>query len=88
MEATQDAIDLEAQVTEAFGSDNPAARLDIDTPTAVARVTCWESGDFDAEVIGLETEETLFSCHGVFERERTVAEQMVPFLAALGVIAK
>ena len=39
---------VEARVTEGSSSANSSARLDIDTPTTVARITCWESGDYDA----------------------------------------
>ena len=58
-----------AQVTESEMSDNPSARLDIDTPTKIARITCWESGDYDAEVIRIETERTIFSSHGNLQQE-------------------
>ena len=65
--AGQGANGVEAHVTDGIASDNSSARLDIDTPTSVARVTCWESGDYDAEIIDLETERTLLSSHGTFQ---------------------
>lgn len=73
----------EIQVTESVFSDNPSARLDIDTPAAVARITCWESGDYDAEIISLDTECILYSTHGVLKDDRTVEEQFLPFLEVI-----
>ncbi len=79
---------VEARVTEGLSSDNPSARLDIDTPTSVARITCWESGDYYAEVIDLKTERTLHCSHGVFHAGRAIAEQVSPFLEALEIAEK
>ena len=42
-------------------SSNPSARLDIDSETAVARITAWNSGDVDLEVINIEDETTIYS---------------------------
>lgn len=74
---------VKASVFEAPCSDNPSARIDIDTPTAVARITCWKSGDYDAEIIDIETERALYSTHGVFKAGRAIEEQVSPFLKAL-----
>lgn len=78
----------ESRVTQGPSSDNPSARLDIDAPTTVARITCWESGDYDAEVIDLETERTLYSSHGVFQEDRSIAEQVSPLIEALNIAAQ
>ena len=51
-------------LTEGDKTDNPSARLDIDTPMAVARITCWESSNYYAEILDLATEKTVFSNHG------------------------
>lgn len=45
--------------------ENPSARLDVGAPTLVARITVWETGAYDAEVIDLETEKALFLRGGV-----------------------
>lgn len=42
-------------------TSNPSARLDIDSDKAVARITAWDSGDVDLEVINIETEVTTYS---------------------------
>jgi len=77
--------DIEMRLTVSEPSANPSARLDIDAPTMVARVTCWESGDYDAEVIDVMTEETLFSSHGEFQAGRPVSERLSAFFEALGI---
>jgi hypothetical protein len=77
--------DLEARVTESHASDNPSARLDIDTPAAVARITCWESGDYDAEVIDIETERTLFSTHGHLQVGHSFSQQFAAFFQSIGI---
>ena len=76
---------VEARVTESQVSDNPSARLDVDTPTTVARITCWESGDYDAEVIDMETEQTLFSSHGHLRGGNSFSEQFASFFKFLGI---
>ncbi len=84
----QTSLGVEATVTEGRPSDNSSARLDIDTPTAVARITCWRSGEFHAEVIDLETEQMRFSSQGVLRGELPIELQVAPFLAAIGIDSK
>jgi hypothetical protein len=79
---------VEAHVVEGAACDNPSARLDIDTPTLVARITCWESGDYDAEVLDIETEQTIYSSHGVLHAGQAIGQQIFPFLTALGLSAE
>jgi hypothetical protein len=85
IDEAQTSLGVEAKVTESEPSDNSSARLDIDTPTAVARITCWCSGEFHAEVIDLDTEQMSFSSHGVFRSDLPIAMQVAPFVAALGI---
>jgi hypothetical protein len=87
-EDTQGTKGVEAQVTESEMSANPSSRLDIDTPTTVARITCWESGDYDMEVIDLETERMLYSSHGTLREGKPFPEQFAPFFEMLGIVAK
>ncbi|WFU66680.1 immunity protein TriTu family protein [Bradyrhizobium brasilense] len=76
---------VKARVTESEVSDNPSARLDIDAPTTVARITCWGNGDYNTEVIDLETEQTLFSNHGTLQEGKPFSEQFAAFFKSLGV---
>jgi hypothetical protein len=78
-------IGIEVRVTKSDISDNPSARVDIDTPTTVARITCWESSDYDAEVIDIDTEQTIFSVHGRMQRKGALSKQFVAFFKAIGI---
>jgi hypothetical protein len=78
---------IEIQITESVWSDNPSARLDIDTPMTVARITFWESGDYDTVVIRLETGENLFSSHGNLESELEFSKRFMDFFKSIGIIA-
>lgn len=42
---------------------NQSARLDIDTDFRLGRITYWSTGDCDAEVIDVESEETIYQAH-------------------------
>ena len=49
------------EITKSPLSDNPSTRLDIEMPSSIGRITFWSSGDFNEEVIDVETEKTIFS---------------------------
>ena len=51
------------EITMGEGEVKPGMRLDFDTPHLVGRITCWESGECDLEVLAMETERTLYSNH-------------------------
>lgn len=55
------------EVTRSEPSGNPSVRLDVDTPTVVARITVWETGAYDAEVIDVKTGKVLFLRGGALE---------------------
>lgn len=42
---------VQAELTVGPTSDNPSARIDFDAPARLGRITCWDSGDFYAEII-------------------------------------
>ncbi|MHC5728836.1 MAG: immunity protein TriTu family protein [Nostoc sp.] len=50
-------------------SDNPAMRLDFETSKLLGRVTVWESGDCDMEVIDIASGEYVFLEHHQFSNE-------------------
>lgn len=77
--------DIEARLTESDPSDNRSARLDVDTPTAVGRITCWESGDYDAEAIDLQTERALYTDRGILREGEEISKTFSPFFEALGI---
>lgn len=72
------------EITEGEASDNPGAWLDIDTPTAAARVTCWDSGDYFAEILDRDSAEMIYCEHGYFGAGEAISEQLRPFFSALG----
>lgn len=72
-----------AQVTVAEPSTTPSARVDLDSPEAVGRVTCWEAGDFHAEVLDAVSGETIYSHHGHLESSALPVEEFLPFMQAM-----
>ena len=50
-------------------SDNPAMRLDFETSRLLGRVTVWESGHCDMEVIDIISSEYTFREHHQFSNE-------------------
>lgn len=73
-----------AQVTMAVPSDNRSARVDVDLPRAMGRVTCWETGDYHAEVLDIETCGTIYSDNGTLDSATPMQQKFVPFLKAMG----
>jgi hypothetical protein len=78
---------MEARITIGEPSNNPSARLDVDTPAAVARITCWESGDYDAEVINLESEQQTYVCRGTLQAGESLSERFRSFFEVLGIVS-
>ena len=76
---------VEVQLTESDPSDNRSARLDVDTPTALGRITCWESGDYDAEAIDLQTERSLYTDRGTLREGEEMSKKFSSFFEALGI---
>ena len=72
-----------AKITESEMSDNPSARLDIDTPTKVARITFWESGDYFAEILNNKTGQSMFLSRGSFDINLDFSNEFVGFFERL-----
>ena len=73
-----------AQVTAAVPSDNPSARVDVDSPNACGRVTCWETGDYHAEVLDAASGLTISSHSGMLNSANPIHVQILPFTRAMG----
>lgn len=73
-----------AKVTVAAPSDNPSARVDVDSPNACGRVTCWETGDYHAEVLDAESGRTIYSHGGMLNSANPIHVQLLPFTRAMG----
>jgi len=77
---------IDMRLTEGEPSANPSARLDVDTPAAIGRITVWESGDYDIESIDLETERSLYVDRGTLQQDDEMSKKFSPFFASLGII--
>ena len=82
--ASQSGDTIEAHVTISRESDNPSARLDFDTPTAVARITFWESGRYDAEIIDIDSEQQMYASSGVLHTQEALPQLFSTFFDVLG----
>ncbi|WP_157158228.1 hypothetical protein [Delftia sp. Cs1-4] len=50
----------------------------------VSRITCWETGDYDAEVIDFDTEQTIYSSHGTLQVDESMSDQFLQFFEVIG----
>ena len=73
-----------AQVTAAVPSDILSARVDVDSPSAYGRVTCWETGDYHAEVLDVESGCQIYSHDGMLNSASPIHVQLIPFMRAMG----
>ena len=69
---------IENEITE-----NPSARLDIDTSTLISRITFWESGNAFSEIISIETEEMLYCQHIETTQDQSFDEYFSSFFEIL-----
>lgn len=76
-------IGATVNVTVGEASDNPSARLDVDTSCAIARITCWESGDYDAEIIDIKSEQYLYTDRGRLTIQTSLSDQFQRFFEIL-----
>jgi hypothetical protein len=74
---------LEASVTISEPSGNRSARLDIDTKNEVARITFWESGDYCAEILDVESESNTYIENGLLRSGESLPEKLRPFFKIL-----
>ena len=75
--------EMRASITVSEVSDNRSARLDLDTPTAVARITYWEDGNYDAEIIALASEKQIYARRGTVQTEEPLSQQFNHFFDIL-----
>jgi hypothetical protein len=75
---------VRAQLTLNAPSENSSARLDLDTPVYMGRVTCWNSGDFYWQILDMRSGRDVLDQHGKFEPAATVEMSLQPFLREFG----
>jgi hypothetical protein len=76
-------VDVSFEVGEPC--DNRSARLEIDTLSSVAEIVFWLSGDYVAEIIDIETEQTLYRASGVYMPDQRFEEVFAYFFEKLGI---
>nr|WP_315401470.1 hypothetical protein [uncultured Duganella sp.] len=74
---------VDAQLTRGAESDNRAARIDFDTPASMGRITCWNSGNFYAEIVDGRSGRTILARHGKVDSAAALSDLLRTFLAQL-----
>ncbi|HEX7983647.1 MAG TPA: hypothetical protein VF616_09040 [Duganella sp.] len=74
---------VEAQLTPGTVSGNTAARIDFDTPVRMGRITCWDSGNFYAEILDTRSGQNLLDRHGTVYSAAGLSSLLVTFLEML-----
>ena len=86
--STQRSSTVEAHITEGQPSDNRSARLDVTTLAIMARITYWESGEYYAEAIAINSEQQIYSDNGRLKANEILSERFAPFLELIGIVSK
>lgn len=73
-----------AQLTTAVPSDNLSSRIDVDSSSASGRVTCWETGDYHAEVLDAESGRPIYVHNGTLNSADQMHVQFLPFMQSMG----
>ncbi|WP_090324596.1 hypothetical protein [Duganella sp. CF517] len=74
---------VEAYFTPGSASANAAARIDFDSPIRMGRITCWDSGDFYAEIVDAESGQNLLDHHGKIDSIAGLSSLLRSFLDRL-----
>ena len=74
---------VEAHLTPGSVSGNTAARIDFDTPVRMGRITCWDSGNFYAEILDAQSGQNLLDHHGKIDSAAGLSSLLVAFLEKL-----
>lgn len=72
-----------AEFTINEDSENRSARLDLDAPPHIARVTCWSSGNFHLEVLESSSGREVLEQHGKVELPSALSRALQPVFAFL-----
>jgi hypothetical protein len=74
---------VEAYFTPGTASENTAARIDFDAPVRMGRITCWDSGNFYAEILDTESGQNLLDRHGKVDSVADLSSLLGSFLETL-----
>jgi hypothetical protein len=76
---------VEARLTLNSPSENSSARLDLDAPAYMGRITCWNSGDFYWEILDSNSGRDVMDQRGKVALAATVDLSLQPFLREFGI---
>lgn len=62
---------------------NPSARLDLDSDKYIARITVWESGDCQLEIIEVESETSSMDHHMTIGEDYDLGKEFADFMDML-----
>ena len=68
------AYNFKYNLTYCQPTDNPALRIDLESQLHLGRITLWESGACEMEVLDIETGQTVFSESHMFCEEKEFFE--------------
>lgn len=74
---------IESEFISCAISDNPGVYVDFDTEKILARITFWQSGNYYLEAIDIESEQQLFSRHGVINSPHDFSKEFSEFFNLL-----
>jgi hypothetical protein len=75
---------IHVEITMGEGELKPGMRLDFDTHQVVGRITCWDSGECDLEVLAVETTRSLYSKQQTLATPANFDSTFQDFLRILG----
>lgn len=73
----------EVEVEPCQDSPNAALRMDIGTPSLLARLVVWDSGDYDVEVIDAGSGDNIYRRNGHVDNEADLANKLAELLIYL-----
>ena len=74
---------VEAYFTPGIASANTAARIDFDAAIRMGRITCWDNGDFYAEILDTESGQNVLDRHGKVDSAAGLSFLLGSFLETL-----
>lgn len=69
--------------TPTENTDNNSIHADFDTNEYIGRITLWESGECDMEILDIVSEDTILSKHYVFVHQEDAEQAVSEFINRL-----
>jgi hypothetical protein len=77
--------DINTQLTMGQSAHNPSIRIEIATDNANGSVTCWECGNFHANITDSWSHQPRYTVQGKLDPAQPLGPQLHDFLSKLGV---